>query len=72
MHFGASKYISERPNAFRSVQMHFGASKCVSERPNAFRSVGVGGDLLRFEFRIGGGENPLSIPKTRVSPMSHQ
>jgi len=59
MRFGASKCISERPNAFRSVK-------------STFRSVGVGGDLLRFEFRIGGGKNPLSIPKTRVSPMSHQ
>src|SRR6516225_5990867 len=53
MHFGASKCISERQNAFRSVKMHFGASKCISERQNAFRSVGVGGGLLRFEFRIG-------------------
>src|SRR6516165_5984775 len=51
-HFGASKCISERQNAFRSVKMHFGASKCISERQIAFRSVRVGGGLLRFEFRI--------------------
>ena len=50
--------------------MHFGASKCVSERRNAFRSVEVGGDLLRFEFRIAPRVNPFSIPKTRVSRMS--
>src|SRR6516165_6741576 len=66
MRFGASKCVSERQNAFRSVEMRFGASKCVSERRNAFRSVGVGGDLLRFEFRIapaGWGERRGQAPR---------
>ena len=67
MRFGASKCVSERQSAFRSVKVRFGASKCVSERQNAFRSVAVGGGLLRFEFRISPSGNPLSIHKARFA-----
>src|SRR6516225_1902769 len=39
--FGASKCVSERQSAFRSVKVRFGARKCVSEGQSAFRSVKV-------------------------------